>query len=305
MGIEWAWLRDDGTRHTHIPEIDLRAPGPRSLLLLHGLTGGPLELAYVAHYLHRRGKMTVTCPALINHGQPIAALARTRWQDLWANARWLFRRAHARATADGAVLFVGGLSVGAVLALMLAAEFQSEIAGVACLSPTFFYDGWNVPWFHRFLALVDYTPFKYFTYLREGPPYGLKDEALRAKIQTEYEATSLSDRRSGQSTYAHFPIRLLCENRRLIKRATQMLPAVTAPVLVVQSAIDESTGPANARHVLDHISSQSKRLLLLHNSYHVVTADLEREQVAAAMAEFFSESCQTGIHVNNEKAFKV
>ena len=304
MGIEWGWIRDDGVRHAHVPEIVLRGRAPCSALLFHGLTGGPLELAYLAHYLHRRAHMSVACPVLINHGQPLAALARTRWQELWESARSHFKHAHAHAERDGQILFVGGLSIGAVLALMLAAEFKNDIAGVACLSPTLFYDGWNVPWFQRFLPLVDYTPVKYFTYLREGPPYGLKDEALRAKIKLEYDAAFLSERGTPQSTYAHFPIRLLCESRHLIKQGIKMLPAVSSPVFVVQSAIDESTSPKNAHYILDRVASRDKRLLLLHNSYHVVTADLEREKVAEATAQFFAASSAIKAPRTNEEVVK-
>ena len=46
-------------------------------------------------------------------------------------------------------VFVGGLSMGALLALKLAADHPSKIDGVATLSATFFYDGWNVPRFKQ------------------------------------------------------------------------------------------------------------------------------------------------------------
>ncbi len=290
MSLEWAWLRDDGTRHDEVQEIRLRRDGPCSVLLFHGLTGAPIELGYIAHNLHHRAKMTVTCPALINHGQPLAVLAKTRWQDLWDSARAHFRAAHAQAQRDGVPLFVGGLSIGALLSLMLAAEFKNEVAGIACLSPTLFYDGWNVPWYHRFLPLVDFTPFKYFTFLREGHPYGLKDEALRDKMRQKYEAASVHEKGWPQTTYAHFPIRLFCEVRHLIAQGKRMLPDVAAPLLVVQSADDDSTSPANAQYILQRVSSKKKQLLTLHNSYHIVTADLEREKVATAMANFFLDS---------------
>lgn len=289
MGIEWAWLRDTGVRHASVPEIDLRRKGANAVLLFHGLTGGPIELAYVAHHLHHRAKLTVTCPALVNHGQPVAVLARTSWRELWDSARSHFERAHAQAQEEGVALFVGGLSIGALLALMIAAEYGGAVAGVACLSPTLFYDGWDVPWFHRFLPLVDYTPLKYVTYMRVGPPYGLKDEVLREKMHKQYAATSLADCGTPLGTYAHFPIRLLCETRHLIAQGKAMLPDVTAPVLVVQSANDDSTSPANARYVIDHVASQVKRLVLLENSYHIVTADLERERVADTLGQFFIE----------------
>jgi len=287
MGIEWAWLKDTGVRHAQIPEIRLLRAGTGHVLLFHGLTGGPIELAYIAHHLHHRGRLSVSCPALVNHGQPLAVLARTSWRELWDSARGHFHDVRAQAARDGVPLFVGGLSIGALLALMVAAEFPRDVAGIACMSPTLFYDGWDVPWYHRFLGLADYTPFKDFLYLRVGPPFGLKDEVLREKMRRQYEETSLAESNRPLGTYAHFPIRLLCECRHLIGQGMRMLPEVVAPLLVVQSAQDDSTSPRNAQYVLDHVSSVVKQLLLLHNSYHIVTADLERETVADAMAQFF------------------
>ena len=81
-----------------------------------------------------------------------------------------------------------------------------------------------------------------------------------------------------------------------------MLPDVRAPVLVVQSANDDSTSPANAAYVLEHVSSQIKRLVLLDNSYHIVTADLEREKVADAMGQFFLEVSGVGAPLGKEEA---
>lgn len=292
MSLEWAWLRDTGVRHAKVPEIDLRREGPCAVLLLHGLTGGPTELAYIAHNLHYRSRMSVSCPALANHGQPVPVLARTTWQELWDSAREHLRSAHARAQQDGVPLFVGGLSVGAVLALMLAAEFPDAVAGVACLAPTLFFDGWNVPWYHRLLTLADHTPFKHFLYLREGEPYGLKDEALRARMRERYQGARIDDCSAPPLTYAHFPVRLLCESQRLIACGMRMLPAVRAPVLVVHAAQDDTASPANAHYILDHVASEHKRLVLLENSYHIVTADLEREKVADEMARFFLEACE-------------
>lgn len=289
MGLEFAWLRDSGIRHEDIQQISLRRDGPCAVLLFHGLTGGPIELAYIAHHLHYRGRMSVECPALVNHGQPLAVLAHTSWRELWDSARGHFERARARAREDGVPLFVGGLSIGALLSLMLAAEYPEDVAGIACLSPTLFYDGWNVPWWHRLLAVADYTPFKYFIFLREGYPYGLKDETLREKMRRKYESASLRETSVPQTTYAHFPIHLLCECRRLIAQGKRMLPQVRAPMLVVQAEQDDSTSPANARYILERVASSERKLLLLRNSYHIVTADFERQQVAEAMTEWFLE----------------
>ncbi len=297
MAIEWAWLRHrepSGMSREDLPRT--RGTGAH-VLLLHGLTGGPTELAYVARQLHMEGGSSVWCPRLVNHGERLNVLASTRSGQLYESARTHFLAARKVAHDCGAPLVIGGLSIGAVLSLLLAAEFPEDISGVICLAPTLFYDGWNVPWIHRLIPLVDYTPLKYFAYYREEAPYGLKDESLRKRVARAYQSVALPDNDdSGPHGYAHFPIRLFCESRHLVARCVRTLRDVKAPLLVVQASNDDVAGPRNSRHILDNVGSSQKDMLLLHNSFHMITADLERDRVAAVMARF----CQrlTGNSIN-------
>ena len=257
------------------------------VMLLHGLTGTPTELGYIAYHLQYRGRFAVNCPRLVNHGQPLGILARTTSAELYASAKAAFLEAREAARAKGVPLVIGGLSLGAVLCLMLAAEFPEDIAGVACLSPTLFYDGWNVPWTHKLIPLADYTPLKYFAYFREDEPYGLRDEALRAKVAAEYRKTSLHESGSASSLgYAHFPVRLFCAMRHLIADCIAALPRVTCPVLLVQAENDDMTSPRNSQFIYDHVGSKRREIVLLKESYHVVTADLERTKVATELQRF-------------------
>ncbi|MEO8739626.1 MAG: alpha/beta fold hydrolase [Casimicrobiaceae bacterium] len=254
---------------------------------MHGLTGSPTELGYVARRVRLAGESSVWCPRLVNHGEPLNILAGTRSRQLHESARTYFLMAQKAAEDAGVPLVVGGLSLGAVLALLLAAEFPASVAGLICLAPTLFYDGWNVPWLHRMLPVVDYTPLKYFTYFREESPYGLKDESLRDRVARAYQGVSLHDNDDfGQHGYAHFPIRLLCESRHLIARCLSALHHVKAPLLIVQAKHDDATSPRNSRHIYENVASTQKEMILLDNSFHMVTADLERDRVASAMTQF-------------------
>jgi len=287
MTIEWARLAPQKAAELPDRGIALRGAGGCRVMLLHGLTGCPAELGYLAHWLRGRARYHVTCPRLINHGQPMALLARTTWRELYASARESFLDARSAARVERVPLVVGGLSLGAILSLMLAAEFPEDIDGVACLAPTLFYDGWSVPWYHRLIPLVDYTPLKYFTYFRESEPFGLKDEELRAKIAAHYGKVSLRDSRgAAKSGYAHFPVRLFCEMSRVIKRCKQALSAVSSPVLVVQAENDDVTSPKNAKFILANVAAERRELLLLKDSYHLVSADRERSRVAQRLQEF-------------------
>src|SRR5712692_1569824 len=287
MTVEWAWLKPQRAVEPVDRGIFLRANGGCRVMLLHGLTGCPAELGYLAHWLRSRGRYRVSCPRLANHGQPIGILARTTWRQLYESAREAFLEARAAARAESVPLVIGGLSLGANLSLMLAAEFPADVAGTACLAPTLFYDGWSVPWYHRLIPLVDYTPLKHFAYFREGEPFGLRDESLRGKIAARYRKTSLRD--SGAAAafgYAHFPVRLFCEMRHLIRMCKRALPGVACPVLVVQAEQDDITGPRNAQFVMERVGSSRRELLLLKQSYHLVSADVERSIVAEHLQKF-------------------
>jgi carboxylesterase len=287
MTIEWASLRPAGKIEPVDRGIFLRGEGRCRVMLLHGLTGTPTELGYVAHSLKSRGRFHVSCPRLVNHGQPIAVLARTTWREIYQSAKDGFLEARAAARAERVPLVIGGLSMGANLSLMLAAEFAEDVAGVVCLAPTLFYDGWSVPWYHRLIAFAHYTGLKNFTYFREGEPYGLKDEALRAKVAEQYGKMSLRDSSGAAAAgYSHFPVRLFCEMSHLIRRCKRALPRVVAPVLVVQAEHDDVTSPRNAQYILGRVSSERRELLLLRNSYHLVAADLERSLVAERLQTF-------------------
>src|SRR3989440_2524914 len=298
MAVEWARLKPQGAVELADRGIFLRGDGGCRVMLLHGLTGCPTELGYLAHWLRSRGRYHVSCPRLVNHGQPLGVLARTTSAQLYQSANDAFFEARAAARAEGVPLVIGGLSLGANLSLMLAAEFPDDVAGAACLAPTLFYDGWSVPWYHRLIPLVDYTPLKYFTYIREGEPYGLKDESLRAKIAARYGSARLEDSSdAARMGYAHFPVRLFCEMRRIISRCKRSLPQVTTPLLVVQAEHDDVTGPRNAQFIMDRVASSRRELVLLKQSYHLVSADLERSVVAERLQKFCASLPAQHAHV--------
>ena len=54
----------------------------------------------------------------------------------------------------------------------------------------------------------------------------------------------------------------------------------------LQAEEDDATSPRNAYYILEHAASAHKEIVMLKNSYHVITADLERAEVSAAMAAF-------------------
>jgi carboxylesterase len=179
--------------------------------------------------------------------------------------------------------------MGALLALLLAEEFQSDIAGVGCLSPTLFYDGWNVPWYNCLLPIASKTFLRRFVYVKDEPPYGFKNERIRAKVHEYYENADINDdEKVDRMGYPYFPLSLLGELRRMSAHLSTRLGRVRSPCQILQARHDDTSSPRNAQVIYDRISSTRKEIVYLENSYHVITADQERATVAQKLTEFFS-----------------
>lgn len=271
----------------------LKGNNHSTVILIHGLTGTPTEMRFLATFLNKKG-YSVTCPRLANHGEPIEILKGTKWQDCYQSARKALLETIEDSDNTGPI-FASGLSMGALLALLLAEEFQGKIAGVSCLAPTLFYDGWNTPWCRHLLPLGYFTPLKHFFYFKEEPPYGIKHEAVRQRVHKYYGQATLHDT-SGVATYGYpyFPVSLLHQLHLLVKYLRKKLPYIKTPVQLIQAQNDDMTSVKNSEFIYDRIGSETKELVLLYNSYHVITADQERATVAQKMENFF-------VHIRNNR----
>jgi carboxylesterase len=258
------------------------AESQATVLLIHGLTGTPHEMKGLANFFYRAG-YSVLCPRLAHHGEPLYILKRAKWQEFYQSVK----DALAKIPADQTI-FVAGLSMGSLLALLLAQEFPERISGVTCLSPTLFYDGWNTPWCHCLLPFVYHTPFRYIAYFKEEPPYGIKNERIRKKVHDYYQKASIADVSEAMKYgYPYFPSTLLRELHLLIGVLMKKIPSIRTPVQMIQASEDDMTSVKNSQYIYDHVASTQKEIVLLHDSYHVITADQERRTVAQKMHEFF------------------
>ncbi|HPG88771.1 MAG TPA: alpha/beta fold hydrolase, partial [Hyphomicrobium sp.] len=125
--------------------------GKIGILLLHRLCGTPVEMRFVANGLAKQG-YTVHCPQLAGHCGTTADIAASSWADWYRSAEdALFEL---RKACD--VVIVGGLSTGAVIALMLAAKHPTKVQATTLLAPTLWLNGWMIPWYARFFRLISH-----------------------------------------------------------------------------------------------------------------------------------------------------
>lgn len=254
------------------------------VLLAHGITGAPTEMKPLVRKLAGEG-FTVLCPQLAGHCSSLRELKQTRWEDWYATLDSSLDRLKAECDQ----VFVSGLSMGALLVLLLGAKRPRQIDGVATLSATFFYDGWNVPRFRQrfLLPLVIHSPLRYFLSYHEPSPFGIKDERLRNMIATVYASngTNLPEKYG----YSQFPGVTIRETFQLIESAKQALPKVVAPLLVVHATEDDMASVRNAAYLASSVGSRSVDTFLIDDTYHVLTLDKRKDEVARRVSEFFSD----------------
>jgi carboxylesterase len=260
------------------PEIFL--PGGRiGVHLIHGLTGTPTEMISVARQLNRYG-FTVSCPVLVGHCGTEEDLLATGWTDWVRSAKQGFLRL----CAETEVRFVGGLSAGAVLSLHLARACPDRVRAMALYSTTLKWDGWSIPRLRFLLPLVLRLPFigKRYHFV-EAFPYGIKNENLRRRI--------VARMRSGDTSAAghtNTPGVIVRELRRLVDDVKKDFPRIHTPALLAHADQDDIAGlRSNALYVQKHLAGPTE-LLLLRDSYHMITVDQERRKVAEATARFFA-----------------
>ncbi|MBN9261668.1 MAG: alpha/beta fold hydrolase [Hyphomicrobium sp.] len=249
--------------------------GRIGFLLVHGLGGTPVELRFVAQGLTRAG-FAVYCPLLEGHGGTEAELNATTWQDWYDSVA----AAHEELRARCDMVVVGGLSTGALLALHLAAERPDDVAAAVLFAPTLWPNGWAVP---RALRLMKYVPQKqianYFSFA-ETAPYGIKDERIRqfALDSLQGEGRSMKDvfGRSGS---------MLWELRSLRNSVRKELGAVKQPTLILHPRNDDQADLSNTTQIQRELGGLVD-VVVLDDSYHMVTLDRQRTLVADRAVEY-------------------
>lgn len=254
--------------------------GPVGVLLVHGLTGTPQEMRGVARTFNQAG-YTVYVPQLAGHCGTPEDLVNSGWRDWYQSVVAGAEALAARVDR----LFIGGLSMGAVLALNYAADYPQRVSGVLVYSITLRYDGWSIPPLLRLasrwlLPLIGWLRLGRKRIFYEAPPYGIRNEVLRSKIAAKML--------SGDSVAAGLPGNpwpSLNEMSRLSRHLRHHLHRVTAPCLILHAAEDDIAHRRNAEWVRDRVSGPAE-LVLLANSYHMITIDNDRSEVFRRSTEF-------------------
>lgn len=221
--------------------------GRTGVLLCHGFTGSPASMRPWGEHLAAAG-FTVRLPRLPGHGTSWRDMRLTRWPDWFAAVERSLDELAGRCDT----IVVGGLSMGGTLALRLAQRHPQLIDGLVLVNPSVLSDRHSI----RALPLVS----------RLVPSItGLtNDVSLTDANEKGYDRTPLA------------PLHSLTQLWRLVRAD---LPAITAPLLLLHSAVDHIVEPRNSAVILSGVSSTDVTEVVLHRSFHVATLDRDAPEI--------------------------
>jgi carboxylesterase len=240
--------------------------GSTGCLCLHGFSASPAEVRWLCLHLAQQG-LTVYSPRLAGHGTHYRDLSRMRWSDWYHTALDGYHILRQQCEQ----VFVAGLSMGGMLALLLGASVPLD--GLAVLAAP-------VVFRRRRMAAARY--FKYIV------PYTKQPDRSRLPALICEEQARRGEPVLGRVRYDAWSTGAVGELYTLAQVVRSRLPQVTAPLLLVYSEADQTVPIENAAIIAREVCSQIVEQHLLRNSEHILTQHVEREQVFALVADFIA-----------------
>ncbi|KEZ52381.1 MULTISPECIES: alpha/beta hydrolase [Metabacillus] len=228
------------------------------ILVSHGFTGSTQSMRPLGEAYAKAG-YTVCGPRLKGHGTHYEEMEGTTYEDWTASVeegyQWLKDRC--------STIFVTGLSMGGTLTLYLAQK-HPEIKAIIPIN-----------------AAVD-----------------IPTMAGAQQIQARFLDAIGSDIKNPAVTelaYDKTPVQSIKEINKLMALVRQNLHEIKCPALVFVSTEDHVVPPDNSRLIMDEISSEHKKMIVLENSYHVATLDHDQPIIIDQTLKFIE-------HVLNQTA---
>ena len=229
--------------------------GKTGCLLVHGFTGTPKEMRLMGDALNQQG-ITVYGVRLAGHGTDIKDMSRMRWRD------WL------TSVEDGLHLlrgccdhvFIAGLSMGGLLSL-LAASYLPLDGAIVMSTPYQIEADWRIKIAKPLSLLVPFV-----------------DKGRSDTVDKETARTHID--------YPAYPTRSIAELMDLIKAVHANLKYIHIPVLMINSRSDRKVPESHQQWYTSHFQGNDLETLMLAESGHVITEDVEREIVFARALDF-------------------
>jgi carboxylesterase len=239
-------------------EAFLYPGGPVGCLVIHGFTGAPAEMRWFGGQLAQAGYSVVGVRLFAHATQP-EDMFRARPQDWVASVEDGYHLL--RGLSEQVVVM--GLSLGGILALHFASRWP--VGGVVAMSVPYIL---MAPWVKRIRPLLPALS-KFVPYMDKGAP--------------DWRDPRLAD---DHLEYPRHPLRAAASLVDVHTDMLRRLPLITAPVLMIVSQGDATAPPWHTQTIFDRLRADDKQIVLVENSGHVITRDLERRRVVDSAAAF-------------------
>ena len=240
--------------------LHLEGRRKKAVLIIHGYTGYPGEFYELAHALNSEG-YRVSLPRLPGHGTNKSDFLKTGWKD-WLNH---IKDAYSKLEAEYSSVSIVGLSMGGVLALILAAEFNPD--RIALLAPA--------------MAVKSRT-----FYLSPLLKY------FRKEIPKQWNPLPTDGpdiKELGREYWSYnFPGQL-ANLYKLIRIAGKSLKKVHSPTVIMLSELDDSV-PVNVGPMLEKkLVKCPVKNIILKKSPHVLVSGEEKEYVKKEVIQWITQ----------------
>tara|TARA_R110002096_G_scaffold436051_2_gene666309 strand:+ start:55006 stop:55776 length:771 start_codon:yes stop_codon:yes gene_type:complete len=250
------------TKH---PKIDSRTfalgDGSTGVLLLHGYSSSPAIVRPMGEYLADCG-MRVVAPLLPGHGTSPQDLNKRTWRELAdAAANELYAL---QAQCDH--VFVGGLSMGGLLALHLG-QRCTGIHGLIPMAAALYAKSamrYLLPFVRHFVSTIPKS---------KDPGISIEDLSCAPLLWT-YDRQAL-----------HFVAQLFA----LMEDVQRNMHKLEQPLLIFQGEHDKTVPMKAAWEIAEKSSSRDTELVVLPHSGHCLTIDGERQQVFEKSAQWIRQ----------------
>lgn len=223
------------------------------VLVIHGFTGSTQSMRYLGERIAKEG-YTVYGPRLTGHGTHQEDMEKASFNDWIADVE----RGMEKLKETCATIFVAGLSMGGTLTLYLA-EHYSEIAGIMPIN-----------------AAIDLP--------------GMKDNYEEIANDSERFVAGIGSdiKKEGveELAYSFTPVKSMAELLGLMEIVREDLYKIKTPTCLFSSIVDHVVPPDNSKEIYNMISSKTKHVISLEESYHVATLDNDKAFIADKCIDF-------------------
>lgn len=224
------------------------------ILVSHGFTGSTQSMRPLGEAYAAEG-YTVCGPRLEGHGTHYEDMEQSTYQDWIASVeegfQWLKERCD--------TIFVTGLSMGGTLTLYMAEKYP-EIRGIVLIN-----------------AAIDIPAME--------PVRQLEGKGFLDAIGSDIKKPGVTE-----LAYEKTPIKSIKEILAFMEDVKGNLSKVSCPVLIFVSDEDHVVPPDNSQTIYGHISSETKEINHMKESYHVATLDNDQHMIIDKTLEFIKKT---------------